>query len=53
MAVGQFRNVDVYQFLYASDSLDAEEWDPRILGNMPDDMRESHLHIAFEIAHRL
>lgn len=53
MAVGQFRNVNVYQFLYASDSLDAEEWDPRILGNMPDDMRESHLHIAFEIAYRL
>lgn len=53
MAVGQFRNINVYQFLYAADNLDSEKWDSRILGVMPDDMREKHLRIALEIARRL
>ena len=29
MAVGQFRNVEVYQFLYAEDNLDSSEWEKR------------------------
>ncbi len=53
MAVGQFRNKDVYEFFYAADCLDNENWDRRILGNMPDDMRERIIKIAFETALRL
>lgn len=53
MAVGQFRGVDVYQFLYAADCLDESVWDKRILGNMPDNMRERLLKIALETAIRL
>lgn len=53
MAVAQFRGVEAYQFLYAADSLANEHWDARILGNMPDDMREMHIRIAVEIASRL
>lgn len=53
MAVGQFRGVDVYQFLYAADCLDESVWNKRILGNMPDTMRERLLKIALETAIRL
>ncbi len=53
MAVGQFRNKDVYEFLYAADCLDNKNWDRRILGNMPTDMRERIIRIAFETALRL
>ena len=53
MAVGQFRNVPVYQFLYAADCLDAEHWDPRMLGNMPEDLRERILLVALNVAARL
>ena len=50
MAVAQFRGVEIYQFLYAADSLDGTAWDARILGNLPQDSREIFLRIAFEIA---
>lgn len=53
MAVGRFRKKKVYQFLYAADCLDAEHWDPRLLGKMPDDFREKLLSAALEIAARL
>lgn len=53
MAVGQFRGVEVYQFLYAADCLDEAVWDTRILGTMPDTMREKILKIALETAIRL
>ena len=53
MAVGQFRGVDVYQFLYAADCLDESVWNKRILGNMPDTMREKLLKIVLETAIRL
>lgn len=53
MAVGQFRDVDVYQFLYAADCLDDSVWDKRILGNTPNTMREKILKIALETAIRL
>lgn len=52
MAVGQFRGVEVYQFIYAADCLDGE-WDQRILGRMPDDMRDATLRVALETAIRL
>ena len=53
MAVAQFRNNEVYQFLYAADCLDSNNWDQRILGSMPSDMREKILLISIEVAIRL
>ena len=53
MAVGQFRGVDVYQFLYAADCIDESIWNKRILGNVPNTMRERLLKIALETAIRL
>ncbi len=53
MAAAQYRGIDAYQFLYAADCLDGEQWDSRILGRMPDDMRERILMIAIETASRL
>ncbi len=53
MAVGHFRQKEVYQFLYAADCLDDKNWDKRILGNMPNDMRERILMVALEIASKL
>ncbi|MBQ2326277.1 MAG: phosphorylase, partial [Clostridia bacterium] len=53
MSVGQFRHKEVYQFLYAADCLDGSTWDSRILGNVPQDLRERLLVVAMEIAFRL
>ena len=53
MSVGQFRKREVYQFLYAADCLDDNSWDKRILGNMPQDLRERILVVAIEVAFRL
>lgn len=53
MAAAQYRGIDAYQFLYAADCLDGEQWDSRILGRMPEDMRERILMIAIETASRL
>jgi len=49
MAVGQFRDVEVYQFLFAEDNLDSSEWERRNrIVTM--DTREKYLHIALDIA---
>lgn len=53
MSVGQFRKKDVYQFLYAADCLDDSNWDKRMLGKMPEDLRERILVVAVEVATRL
>ena len=53
MALARFRSAEIYQFLYTADNLDCEEWEPRLLGNLPDDFRERYTKIAFEIAVRL
>lgn len=53
MAAGQYRGIEVYQFLYAADCLDGECWDKRILGNMPDDMCSRILRIALETVIRI
>ena len=53
MAVGQFRNANVYQFLYTADCLDGNEWNTGLLGKMPNNMRETILTIALETAIRL
>ena len=53
MACGQFRGVHVYEFVYAADCLDGAAWNTRILGSMPEDMRERILRIALETAIRI
>ena len=53
MSVGQFRNKKIYQFLYAADCLADSNWDKRILGSMPTDLRERILLVAIEVAIRL
>lgn len=53
MAVGQFRKKEVYQFLYAADCLDGKDWEKRILGNMPETLRERIFLVAMETAIRL
>jgi len=53
MAVAQFRGVEVYQYIYAADSLDEVEWDARTLGSLTQDAREKFLHIALEVAVRV
>jgi len=53
MAVAQFRGVEVYQFLYAADSLDEVEWNARTLGSLPQSQREQYLRIALEVAIRV
>ena len=53
MACGQFRGVNVYEFVYSADCLDGVSWNARILGNMPEDMKERILHIALEAAIRI
>ena len=53
MAVGQFRKKKVYQFLYAADCLDNSNWDKRIFGSMPEDLKERILAVAIETSFRL
>lgn len=53
MAVGQFRGREIYQFLYAEDSLDGDAWDARNLGKVPESEYEAYLRIALETAARL
>ena len=53
MSVGQFRKKKVYQFLYAADCLADQNWDKRILGNMPINLSERILVVAIEVAARL
>lgn len=53
MALAQYRNADIFQFLYTADNLDCTQWEPRLLGNMPENMRERFVNIAFEVALRI
>ncbi len=52
-AVSALRGVPVYQFLETADVLDADAWDPRLLGAMPSEPRLAHARIALEIARRV
>jgi len=52
-AVAAWRGVDVYQFLYAADSLAADAWDARILGALPTEPRLAHVKLALEIARQV
>lgn len=53
MAAAQFRNIPVYQFLYAEDSLAGEAWDSRTMGVVPQDDMEKYLKVALEAAIRI
>ena len=47
-----FRGLELYQFLYAADSLDTT-WARRILGNLEMDSRFKYFYLAREIAKRI
>ena len=53
MAMAKFRKVEAFQFLYTADNLDSDEWEPRLLGNMPQDIIEKHARIVLEAAVRI
>ena len=53
MAAAQFRGAEVYQFLYAEDSLCGDVWDPRTMGAGPASAHERYLRVALETAARL
>jgi uridine phosphorylase len=53
MAMAQFRKVDAFQFLYTADNLDCERWEPRLLGNIPQNIVEKYVRIALEVAIRI
>ena len=53
MAMAEFRKVDIFQFLYTADNLDCKEWESRLLGNMPQNIREKYVQIALEVSIRL
>jgi hypothetical protein len=53
MSAGQFRNVEVYQFLYGEDTLDGDAWDARTMGTVKTAAYEKYLGIALEIARRV
>jgi uridine phosphorylase len=53
MALASHRDAEIYQFLFTADNLDCEEWEPRLLGRMPDDYKERYVRIALEVAVRL
>lgn len=54
MAAGRFRNIPVYQFVYAEDSLDGEAWDGRtMLSDHLESAYEKYLEIVLETAIRL
>ncbi len=53
MAAAQFRNIPVYQFLYAEDSLAGEDWDSRTMGIVPHSDMEKYLKVALETAVRI
>jgi uridine phosphorylase len=52
-AVSAYRGVPVYQFLYAEDSLDGQEWDRRTMEQVPSDAHERYMNLALEIAARV
>lgn len=50
MAFAAFRNIEVYQYLYAEDNLDCEEWERRTMGSVHIDIKERYLRIALDTA---
>ncbi|MDR2357040.1 MAG: nucleoside phosphorylase [Oscillospiraceae bacterium] len=52
-AVSRFRGAPAYQFLYAEDSLDGQDWDRRTMDNVAPDAHERYMNLALEIAARV
>jgi len=52
-AASRFRGVDLYQFIYAEDSLSGKTWEPRNIGRVPHSTMEKYLLIAAEMALRI
>ncbi len=52
-AVALYRGVEFYQFLYGSDSLDGDEWDPRDFLDRHDEGDGAIVDLAFQIGGRL
>ena len=48
LAVGQFRGIEGISVLITAGCIDGNNWDKRILGNMPSSLRERILKIALE-----
>ena len=51
-AVADFYGLELYNFLYRADNLDAASWECSYLSDMPHDERLSHFYVALEVAHR-
>ena len=51
-AVCDFRGLELYQFVYAADSLSGN-WTRRILGNLEMDARTAYFVLAEKIAERI
>ena len=54
MALAQFRGIDVFEFFYASDNLDREQWDPRSLSTHAKlDEKDRAAYLALELARKI
>lgn len=54
MAVSQFRNIPIYQFLFGDDTLDGPEWDKRKMDASSKELMERNiLELGFKIAEKL
>ena len=54
MAVGQFRNIPIYQFLYGDDTLDGTKWDRRKIDDISkESMEKKILDIGFKVADKI
>ena len=52
-AVADFRDAQLYSFLYRADNLDSTHWERSILSDISIDERLKHFFIAFHIAKRI
>lgn len=54
MALAQFRQIDVFEFFYAGDNLDREQWDPRSLFTHAKlDEKDRAAYLALELARKI
>lgn len=54
MALAQFRGIDVFEFFYAGDNLDREQWDPRSLFTHAKlDEKDRAAYLALELARKI
>ena len=54
MAVGIFRKIPIYQFLFGDDTLDSEKWDRRKLQDNEKELMERRIiHMGFQVAYEI